>query len=108
MPTIWGFDHIEEKHTLYRGKDCIKKFFTSSRKGGKNRIDFEKKKTLSLTKEDLKSHQHAKVCQICGKRILAKLSKTIDYQKVRDHCRYTGKYSGSAHSICNLKFNVSN
>ena len=46
MPTIWGFDHIEEKHTLYRGKDCIKKFFTSSRKGGKNRIDFEKKNVI--------------------------------------------------------------
>ena len=25
------------------------------------------------------------------------------YQKVRDHCRYTGKYrGGAAHDICNL------
>ena len=93
---------------MYRGKDCIKKFCTSSREGGKNRIDFEKKKTLSLTNKNLKSHQHAKVCQICGKRILTKLSKTINYQKVRDHCHYTGKYSCTAHSICNLKFSVSN
>ena len=93
---------------MYRGKDCIKKFCTSSREGGKNRIDFEKKKTLSLTNKNLKSHQHAKVCQICGKRILTKLSKTINYQKVRDHCHYTGKYSCIAHSICNLKFSVSN
>ena len=23
--TIWSFDHIENKHTLYRGKDYMKK-----------------------------------------------------------------------------------
>ena len=28
MSTIWAFDHIENKHTLYRGKDCVKKFCT--------------------------------------------------------------------------------
>ena len=26
MPIIWGFNHIENKHTLCRGKDCIKSF----------------------------------------------------------------------------------
>ena len=25
MTTIWSFDHIENKHTLYREKDCMKK-----------------------------------------------------------------------------------
>ena len=30
----------------------------------------------------------------------------MNYQKIRDHCYYTGKYSGETHSICNLKFNV--
>ena len=54
--TIWGFDHIENKHTLYRGKDCMKKFCESLRGHAKNLIDFEKKKMLPLTKEELKSH----------------------------------------------------
>ena len=45
---------------------------------------------LPLTKEELKSHQDGKACHICGKIILQKLSKTINYWKVRDHCQYTG------------------
>ena len=61
---------------------------------------------LSLTKEELKSHQDPKVCCICGKRILKTLSKSIYYRKVRYHCQYTDKYSGAVHSICNLKLNV--
>ena len=28
-------------------------------------------------------------------------------QKVRDHCHYTGKQSGAAHSICNLRYKIS-
>ena len=28
MSTIWAFNNIENKHTLYRGKDCMKKFCT--------------------------------------------------------------------------------
>ena len=73
MSTIWGFDHIEDKHTLYCRKDCTKKFCTSLREHTKNVIDFEKKKMLPLTNEELKSHQDAKECYICGKRILKKL-----------------------------------
>ena len=28
------------------------------------------------------------------------------YQKVRDHCHYTGKLRWPAHSICNLRYKV--
>ena len=51
--TFWGFDHIEDKPTLYRGRDCMKKFCTSLREHTKNIIDFEKEKMLPLTKEEL-------------------------------------------------------
>ena len=63
---------------------------------------------LPLTKEELKSHQDAKVCYIWGKRILKKSAKDKNYRKVRDHCHCTSKYRGAAHNICNLKFNVPN
>ena len=28
------------------------------------------------------------------------------YKKVRDHCHFTGKYRGDAHTICNLRYKV--
>ena len=68
----------------------MKKFCESLREHVKNKIDFEKK-MLTLTNEELKPHQDAKVCYIFGKGILKKLSKSINYWKVRDHCHYTSK-----------------
>ena len=105
MSTIWGFDHIENKNSLYRGKDCMKKFCDSLKEHAKI-IIFEKKKMLPLTKEELKSYQEAKVCYICEKGILEKFAKDKNYQKVRDHCNYKDKYRDAARSICNLRFNV--
>ena len=35
MLTIWGFDYIENKHTLYPGKYCMKKFCDSLREHAK-------------------------------------------------------------------------
>ena len=32
--------------------------------------------------------------------------KDKKYRKNKDHCHYTGKYTGAAHSICNLKYSV--
>ena len=64
-----GFDNIEDKHALYSGKDCMKRFCISLREHAKNIIDFEKRKMLPLTEDESKSHQEAKVCYVCGKGI---------------------------------------
>ena len=72
MSTISAFDNVENKHTLYLWEYCMKKFYESLSEHAKNIIDFEKKKMLSLTKEELKSHQDAKACHICRKRTLKK------------------------------------
>ena len=63
---------------------------------------------LPLTTEELKSHEDARPCYICKRRILRKLSKSINYWKVRDHCHYSGKYRGEVNSIYNSKFSVPN
>ena len=57
----------------------MNRFCESLREHAKIIIDFENKRMLTLTKEELKPHQDAKVCYICGKRILTKLSKNINY-----------------------------
>ena len=108
MSTIGTFGRIKNKHTLYRRKDCIKKFYTFLREYARNITGLEKKKVLLFTKEELKSHQDAKVCCTCEKMILKMFANYKNYRKVRDHCHFTGKYRGAAHSICGLKFNVLN
>ena len=39
---------------------------------------------------------------------LKNFAKSKHHQKVGDHGHYIGKYRSAAHSICNLKLNVSN
>ena len=86
----------------------MKNFCTSLSQHTKNISDFEKKRMLPLTKEEVKSHQDVKVCYICDKRFLKRFAKEKNYQKVKDHCHSTSKYRGEVHSICNLKFIVPN
>ena len=52
-------------------------------------IAFKNKKMLTLIKEELKSHQDAKVRYICGKRFLKRFANDKIYWKVRNHCHYT-------------------
>ena len=50
-----------------------------------------------------------KVCYICEKEFCTdKNDKNTFklYHKVRDHCHYTEKFRGPAHSICNLRYNI--
>ena len=41
-------------------------------------------------------------------KILEIFAEDINYRKGRDYCHDAGKYRGTAHSICNLKFNLPN
>ena len=74
ISTIWAFDNIENKHSFYE-KDFRKKFCISLKEHAARVINFEKKKMLSLTEKELKSHQDSTICYICTKKIGQKLAK---------------------------------
>ena len=50
MSTIWAFEYIQ-KHSLYRGKDFMKKLCESLREHAKKIIDFEKVKNVTFNKK---------------------------------------------------------
>ena len=58
MYTILSFKRIENKHDIYRGKDCMKKYCKSLRVNTMNIINFKKKKMASLANEQ----QNVKIC----------------------------------------------
>ena len=64
MPTIWTFDNIGKKHSLYREEDCMKMFYSSLREQAANVITFEKKKLLTLIEKELKLYQDSTVKKI--------------------------------------------
>ena len=76
ISTIWGFDHIENKHALYRGTDCMKKLCDSLREHAKNINEFENKKNATVNKK------RTKITSRC-KSIYSK-----NYRKVRDKSLY--------------------
>ena len=52
ISTIWAFDNIENKHFLYCGEDCMKRFYTSLREHVTNVINFEKKNVTVNKRSD--------------------------------------------------------
>ena len=60
-----------------------------------------------LTADNISLYHSQKVCYIC-KRAFCYDKKQEQrfklYKKVRDHCHFTGKFKGTAHCICNLRY----
>ena len=49
------------------------------------------------------------ICHICKGCFCTNENNEKEFKlrlKVRDHCHYTGKFTGAAHSICNLRYKV--
>ena len=100
--SICSFDDTKNKRYFYRGKDCIEKFCKDLKELGTEIINFEEKEMIPLTNKEIKSYEKQKVCHICKEKFCNDKNK----KKVRDHCHYTRKFRGPAHSGCNLRYKV--
>ena len=101
--THCSFDKSKCKLNYYRGEDSMTKFCKDLREHATKIINYEKKDMIPLTKKEEENYNNQTVCYICEKEFDKSDKK---HHKVRDHCHYTGKHRGAAHSIFNLRYKI--
>ena len=72
-------------------------------------INYEPKPKIPSTNDEKESYENQEICHICENFFCTDKDNKEEFkkmQKVRDHCHYTGKYRGAAHSICNLCYKI--
>ena len=102
MSTISSFKSIENKHGVYKIKDCMKKFCAFLREHVMKIFDFKKKKMKLLTKELQESRKNANICYICIKSLKINMWKIKNIKNLEIIVIIQGEHIGAAHSICNL------
>ena len=101
-----SYDATKNKLDCYKDEDCMERFCKDLRDHAMKIINYEEKEMIPLTDKENKSYEKEKACYICKKEFSTceNDKNTIKlFHKVRDHCHYTGKFRGAAHSICNLR-----
>ena len=131
MFTKCSFDATKNKIDYYRGIDCIKMLCKNIKDHALKIINYEKKEMIPLSEEENKSYEEQEVCHICKKKFYLdendenesnenennenesdknenenENDKNEKYRKVKDHCHYTRKFRGAAHSDYNLRYKV--
>ena len=109
LSLICSFDSKENKHNFYRGIDCIKRFCIDLKESGTKIINYGQKEMMPLRDNEYKYYEEQNECYIFLKDFCYDkndLKKFKLYQKVRNHCHFTGKFRGAAHTICNLNYKV--
>ena len=66
IPTIYTFRSLANKHDVYRGEDCLKKFCESLREQAMEIINFKMK---LITRGQQESLENVKICYICKGKI---------------------------------------
>ena len=101
MYSKFAYGKVTNPLKQYRGRDCVSKFCETITAEAKRLYESAPKKPMNkLTREQIVEFVTAKECHICFKKFSTK------NRKVRDHCHYTGKYRGAAHSNCNLRYRI--
>ena len=107
VPSGWcvhsefAYGKVENPLKLYRGEDCVKKFCDHVI-GEDRRLyqSFPEKPMNPLTPKEMDRYKRSERCHICFKPFKE------DKPKVRDHCHYSGRYRGPAHTKCNLQYKI--
>ena len=108
LSLICSFNSKENKHNFYRGRDCIKRFYSDLKELRTKIVNYKQKEMTPLTDSENKYYEEKKECYICQKEFCYHRNKKKIklYKKVRDHCHFIGTFRGASHSICNLRYNV--
>ena len=87
LDLVSSLDSERNKHSLYRRRDCTKKFSKELKSHTTKIINFKEKDMIPLTDQEIMSYEKQKVCHV-GKKNFDKneQNKFELYQKVRDHC----------------------
>ena len=102
LSLVTSYDSNKNKHSYYRGKDCMEVFPNSLRVQVMDIINTEEKPMIPLTEKQERLYDNKERCHMCkGKFSTNEYDKNYeDQQKVIDHDYYTGKYKGPAHRAC--------
>ena len=109
MSLIFSFDETKNKGKLNRRKGCIEKFCNDLKELVTEITNHKEKEMTTLTSDEISIYESKKVCHICKEKFCYdKYKKSEDtlYHEVRDHCHYTGKLRGPAHSICSSRYKI--
>ena len=102
-------DEYTKPTKIYRGPNAVYKFIEAVLEEEKYCQEVFKQnfnKPLEMTPEDIIEFKKQESCHICGRDYTAEDYLTKSMEPVRDHCHITSKFRGSAHSKCNLNFQL--
>ena len=98
----FSYSEVTNPLKLYRGEDCVDKFCGYIEEEAKRLCHmFPEKPMDPLTEKQMFRYEKVTICHICHKEGFSDMAP-----KVMDHCHYTGKYRGPAHSLCNLGYKI--
>ena len=109
LVTCCSFDKFKTERKYYGGEDCMKIFCKDLKEQAMKIINYEKKEMIQLNDEEKETHENQKICYICEQEFCTNKNNEKEFRKmrnIRDHCHYTGKYRGTAHSKCNLNYKI--